>query len=196
MRRIVVIGSSGSGKTTLARELSRELNVPPIELDAIHWKPNWTATPTMQMMEEVRAALDAAGDGWTMCGLYSQLRNVTWARADTIIWLDYPMTVIFTRVLRRTFRRWWRKEVLWNGNRERLWPQFFDRDSLLLYVINTWRIRRRDIPRLLRDPQFAHLRVYRFHTPRQLKRWKSSGIADLFPLGREHGDLSNATGKI
>ncbi len=45
MRRIVVIGTSGSGKTTLARELAGRLNVPHIELDALHWKPNWVATP-------------------------------------------------------------------------------------------------------------------------------------------------------
>lgn len=172
MRRVVIVGTSGSGKSTLARALAKHLNVPHVELDAIHWKPNWTPTPPEMLLEEVRAALDAAGDGWTLCGHYGQLRNLTWARADTIIWLDYPLTVSLTRVLCRTFRRWWHNEMLWNGNRERLWPQFFHRDSLLLYVLNTWRLRRRDMPKHLRNPKFAHAQKLRFRTPMELRRWK------------------------
>jgi adenylate kinase family enzyme len=178
MRRVVVVGTSGAGKTTLARELARRLNVRHVELDAIHWKPNWTSTPSDQMVAEVSAALDAAdaeAGGWTVCGHYGQVRQVTWGRADTVIFLDYPMRVVFTRVFARTLRRWWRQEELWNGNRERLRDNFFSKESLFLWVINTWRIRRRTTPRLLRDPQFAHLRTYRFRTPRHLERWLNAG---------------------
>jgi adenylate kinase family enzyme len=174
MRRVVVLGMSGAGKTTLARELAQQLNVPHIELDAIHWKPNWTSTPTPRLIEEVRAALEAAGDGWTACGHYGQVRDVLWPRADTTIFLDYSMRVVFTRVFARTMLRWWRGEVLWNGNRERLWTQFFHRDSILLWVINMWRIRRRDIPKKLRDPRFAQARLLHFRSPQQLERWKRS----------------------
>jgi len=178
MRRVVVVGTSGAGKTTLARELARRLNVRHVELDAIHWKPNWTSTPSDQMIVEVSAALDAADadtGGWTVCGHYGQVRQVTWGRADTVIFLDYPMRVVFTRVFARTLRRWWRQEELWNGNRERLRDNFFSKESLFLWVISTWRIRRRTTPRLLRDPQFAHLRTYRFRTPRHLERWLNAG---------------------
>lgn len=181
MQRVVVLGTSGSGKTTLARELAQRFGVPHVELDAIHWKPNWTATPTPQLIEEVRAALDAAdaaADGWTTCGHYGQVREVTWGRADTLIFLDYPMRVVFMRVLRRTLWRWWRHEVLWNGNRERLRDNFLSRDSLFLWVIQTWRIRRRNTPKTLREPRFAHLRVYRVRTPAELKRWKRVVLLD------------------
>ena len=178
MRRIVIVGTSGSGKTTLAKQLASHLNVPHIELDAIHWKPNWTPTPTDRLIEEVRAALDAAPDGWTLCGHYGQLRTLTWARADTIIWLDYPMSLIFMRLIKRTIRQAWTQQELWNGNRQRFWWQFMHRDSLFLYVINTWRLRRRDIPKHLRDPRFAHLRVHHFRIPAELERWKQSiGLA-------------------
>ena len=180
MRRVVVLGTSGAGKTTLARDLSRRIGVPHVELDAIHWKPNWTSTPAAQLIEEVRAALDAAdaaAGGWTVCGHYGQVRHVTWTRADTIIFLDYPMRVVFLRVLWRTLRRWWRREELWNRNRERLRDNFFSRDSLFLWVMNTWRIRRRDVPRLLRDPRFAHVRTYRFRSPAELDRWMQRATA-------------------
>jgi adenylate kinase family enzyme len=171
MRRVVVLGTSGSGKTTLARQLAQRLNVPHIELDALHWEPNWTSTPTDRLIEKVRAALASAPNGWTVCGHYGQVRNVLWPQADTIIFLDYPMRVVFNRVLRRTLVQWWRKEELWNGNRQRLHTQFFARDSLFLWVINTWRKRRRSIPRLLRDPRFRHIRALRFRSPAELERW-------------------------
>lgn len=41
-RRIAVVGASGSGKTTFARRLAERLGIPHIELDAIHWGPDWT----------------------------------------------------------------------------------------------------------------------------------------------------------
>jgi adenylate kinase family enzyme len=180
LRRVVVVGTSGSGKTTLAGQLARRLNVPHVELDALHWQPNWTSTPRDQMVEKARAALDAADrshDGWTVCGHYGKVRDVTWSRADTVIFLDYPMTTVFSRVFRRTFRRWWYAEELWNGNRESLWTQFCQTDSLFLWVIQTWRKNRHDIPQRLRDPCFAHLRAMRFRSPEALEDWMQSVAA-------------------
>ncbi len=40
-QRIAIVGTTGSGKTTLAQQLSQRINVPHIELDALHWEPNW-----------------------------------------------------------------------------------------------------------------------------------------------------------
>jgi len=42
MRRIVVIGTTGARKSTLAASLAARLDLPPIELDALHWGPQWT----------------------------------------------------------------------------------------------------------------------------------------------------------
>ncbi|ASC70268.1 Shikimate kinase [Halomicronema hongdechloris C2206] len=41
LKRIVAIGSSCSGKSTLARRLSTRLGLKHIELDELHWQPNW-----------------------------------------------------------------------------------------------------------------------------------------------------------
>ncbi len=41
MQRISVVGTSGSGKTTLARDISQLLGIPHVELDYLHWEPNW-----------------------------------------------------------------------------------------------------------------------------------------------------------
>jgi adenylate kinase family enzyme len=44
--RIVVKGASGSGKTQVAARLAVDLGVPHVELDALHWGPNWSE-PTL-----------------------------------------------------------------------------------------------------------------------------------------------------
>lgn len=40
--RVVIVGTSGAGKSTLARALAKRLGVADIELDALHWEPQWT----------------------------------------------------------------------------------------------------------------------------------------------------------
>lgn len=176
MPRIVIIGASGSGKTTLARTLSQRLGIAHAELDELHWGPNWTPRPNFR--DRVRDFVRS--DAWVLDGGYSSVRDIVWGRADTIVWLDYPMRLVFTRVLRRTFARWWNRDVLWSGNRERMWVQLTQPDSLLLWVINTWRLRRRDYPRLFRSREFAHATRVRLRSPRAAERWLDSFTAGVY----------------
>jgi adenylate kinase family enzyme len=172
MRRIVVIGTSGCGKTTLARELSQALKIPHIELDSIHWKPNWVSRPA----DEMKLMLDplTAREAWTCDGNYLKVRDLVWPRANTIIWLDYSMTLIMTRCFRRTIARWWTQAELWSGNRESLWGNFCTRDSLFLWIVQSWRRHRRDYPKMFKTPECRHLRILRFRTPGELESWKRS----------------------
>lgn len=169
MRRIIIIGSSGSGKSTLAERAGEILSIPHIELDAIHWQPNWVESSH----EDFRVKVEAATrDGpWTMSGNYLRAKDITWARADTIVFLDYPMSIVFPRVVRRTFRRWWNNELLWGNNRETLAKQFFTTDSIFLWVINTWRRYRRDLPKHLHEAKAQGKTTFRFKSPRQAEAW-------------------------
>jgi adenylate kinase family enzyme len=167
MRRVVVVGTSGSGKTTLAAAIAARVAAPHVELDAVYWGPGWT--PRSDFAERVRAIV--ADEAWVIDGGYAAVRPLIWPRADTIVWIDYPMRVVFNRVLRRTLRRCWRREALWNGNAERMWTQLTSRESILLWVINTWRRRRRDYPVLLASPLAAHARRVRLRTPAATARW-------------------------
>jgi adenylate kinase family enzyme len=161
MRRIVVIGTSCSGKSTLARELSRRLEIGHIELDALHWGPNWTPNP--DFADRVERAVSA--NGWVLDGGYAKVRHLIWPRADTMIWLDYPMSVVMMRGLRRTLPRAIRGTELWAGNRESLRLTFLNKESILLWIINTWRLRRRDYPALLRAARLEGKRVIRLRHP-------------------------------
>ena len=170
-RRIVVIGTTGSGKTTLARELACRLGVPHVELDALHWEPNWTPAESGVFSQRVTEALQ--GDGWVVDGGYSKVRNLIWPKATDVVWLDYALALKMSRLFWRTLRRSMTGEELWNGNRERFRNAFLSRDSLFVWLLKTHWSRRRLFPQAFAQPEHAHLRVVRLRYPRETKRWLS-----------------------
>jgi adenylate kinase family enzyme len=168
-KRIVVVGTSGAGKTTLARQLAAKLGFPHVEIDALYWGPDWTQATPEQLQERVAGAL--SGDRWVIDGTYSRVRPYVWARATTIIWLDYSLPLIMTRLVRRTAHRVVFRKELWSGNRESLRKTLFTKDSILWWALTTYKRRRRDYPPLLALPEHAHLEVIHFQSPRAANRW-------------------------
>jgi len=170
MERIVVVGTSGSGKTTLARCLAKRLDIPHIELDALYWKPNWVGSPTDVFRQCVKEAV--SGKRWVVDGNYSKTRDIVWVRADTIVWLDYPLWILLWRIFKRGIRRSITRENLWGtGNRETLYRHFFTHDSMILWVLKTYRKRRREYPILFTQPEYAHLRVVKLRSRRETEYW-------------------------
>jgi adenylate kinase family enzyme len=167
--RFAVVGTSGSGKTTLAHQLAHCLGIPHVELDAIHWGPNWTPLPPDILREQVGEALSS--DAWVSDGNYGKVRDIIWRRADTIVWLDYPLPLVMGRVIRRTLHRTLTREELWGGNRERFKEAFFGRDSIVLWALSTYSRRRKEYPVLFRRPEYTHLRVIHLQSPRAARQW-------------------------
>lgn len=169
MQHINIIGSAGAGKSTLGRALAARLDAPLVELDQLYWQPNWQHASDDEFRKGVAAVL--AGERWVVCGNYRAVRELVWGRADTVVWLDYPLAVSFPRLWRRTWRRIVSQEELWGGNRESWRKQFFSRDSLLLYAWRTHRRRKREIAAMLAEPAYAHLAVVHLRRPRETERW-------------------------
>ena len=167
-QRIVVLGTTGSGKSTLARKLAERLDLRFVELDDLSWEPGWREAPLELFQHRVRQA--TAGDAWVVAGSYRRVRDIFWPRADLIVLLDYPFPLVFWRLLTRTFRRAAHAELCCNGNRERLLPHFYSRDSLLWWCIKTYRPRRREFDRL-EQPGQCPARVLRLTTPWATERW-------------------------
>lgn len=169
MNRVSVIGTTGSGKSTLACCLAQVLDVPHIELDAIHWRAgNWTPIPPDQFKEAVAEAVRPVR--WVVEGGYSVVRPLIWERADTVVWLDYSFPVTFSRLLRRSVRRVVSRDELWGGNRETL-ALLLSRESILLWCLKTHHRNRRKFRAQLACPESQHLRVLRFQSPRHTERW-------------------------
>jgi len=116
--RIVVQGASGSGKTTFARELARILDAPYLELDSLYHQEDWTALDADEFRERVDGF--AQQPRWVSDGNYRAVRDLLWRRADVILFIDLPRRQVIVRLLRRTIRRGFAGEELWNGNRESL----------------------------------------------------------------------------
>jgi len=97
--RVMVIGQPGSGKSTLARRLSGVLQLPVVHIDLIHWKSGWIerAGPEKdKLCSEVHSR-----DKWIFEGGHSKTWPERLARADTLIFLDFPLSVRTWRILKR-----------------------------------------------------------------------------------------------
>ena len=183
--RIVVVGSTGSGKTVLARELSRALRIRHIELDALRWDPNWNEVSNDTFRERVAEAV--VGAQWIVDGNYGIARDLIWPQATTIVWLDYALRVIIWRLLWRTVKRVFTREVLWNGNQERFRAAFLSRDSLFLWVLQTYWHRRRTYPVEFQKSEHRHIDVAHLRSPKDARKWmpRVSRTCALTDLGTE-----------
>ena len=169
--RIVVVGTTGSGKTTTSLHLARILGIPHIELDALHWQPNWVAMEQEPFRQLVTQSL--SGPAWVTDGNYSKARDIIWSRSTTIVWLDYPLLVILWQLTWRTWKRVISGEELWNGNRETVRGAFFSKDSLFLWALQSHPRQRRLFTNYNTTPEGAHLQMVHLHSRRETAQWLS-----------------------
>lgn len=168
-RRFVVVGATGAGKTTLARELALRLSVPYVELDALHWGPNWTEVGDSLFRERTTRATSAVA--WAADGNYHQVRDIVWPHAEVVVWLDRPFRTVLRQLTKRIIKRSLGREKIWHDNRESLVKHLFTRESLYLWLLKTYWRRKRQFPELFALPKHAHLNVVRLTTRRQASEW-------------------------
>lgn len=169
LKRVAVIGTSCSGKPTLARSLAQKLKVPHIELDSIHWRPNWTPMPKEEFKSFVSKAVEP--EAWVLDGNYSSVRSILWSRATTLIWLNYSFSIVAQRALSRTVRRIIDRQVLYSGNREIFRQSFLSKNSILWWAVKTYWRRRREYPQLFKEPAHQHLQVIVFNSPAETEKF-------------------------
>lgn len=166
--RIVVVGGSGSGKTTVACRLAELNDLPYVELDALHWGPNWSACPEDEFRARVQAAI--AGGGWVVDGNYTgKLGDLVLERADLVVWLDLPLRVTLPRLWSRTRRRMREQTELWAGNRETWREVLFSRDSLFVYTLRTHRGKRERY-----EQRLARYEMVRLRSASETEAWLAS----------------------
>ena len=145
--RIVVIGSSCSGKSTFSQTLAQKKQITYIELDQLHWLPNWQERHDADFCELLQSAIDPATcNAWIVDGNYSVTRDITWPRATQIIWLNHGFPLVLYRAITRSIHRAYTKKPLFAGN-----VSFFSKDSIIWWVITTYHKKRRSYQTLLKE---------------------------------------------
>jgi adenylate kinase family enzyme len=101
MQRVAIIGPGGAGKSTLARQLGEITGLPTVHLDREHWRPGWQSPPGDAWRRTVERL--AAGERWIIDGNYGGTMVPRFARADTIVFMDFPRWRYIPRVIHRCF---------------------------------------------------------------------------------------------
>ena len=179
MQRVSVVGNSGVGKSTLARALAGLLGADFLELDSVNHQAGWVPLPTEEFRSRVAAV--AAGERWVIDGNYSKIRDLVWARADTVVWLDLPRRTVMRRVIWRSVRRVALRTELWNGNREH-WRYLFSLDkeeSVIAWAWQNHASNRTRFEAAMTSPQNGHLRFFRLNSPAAVRRFLRSASAPV-----------------
>ncbi len=166
LQRVIIVGGSCTGKTTLAKLIAEKLGASRIELDSMYWGPDWQENSPEQFRNCVKQAV--AQPRWVCDGNYTFVRDITWPRATMLIWLDYPLPMVFLRAIRRTFSRVFRQTALYSGNKETFMLSFCSRKSILLWVLQSHHKRHKQMDQLLKQQENSHLHVIQCKKPADL----------------------------
>ena len=167
--RVVVIGTTGSGKSTVAERLAAQTGLRIVELDALYWGRDWQGVPVDLFRHRVER--ETRDGGWIVVGNYGQVRDLVWPAADTLVWLDLPLSLVMWRLVRRTLRRAVTREELWGtGNRESFVNAFLSRQSILLWALRTHRRNREKYGKEC-AALAETMQVVRLSSPREVERF-------------------------
>ena len=189
MRRVSVVGTSGAGKSTLGAALAARLGVDFLELDSVFHQPGWVPLPREEFRERVAVAV--AGERWVIDGNYSMVRDLVWARADTVVWLDLPRCTVMRRIVWRSFLRAAGRVELWNGNRER-WQNLFTLDkeeSVIAWAWQTHASNRARYEAAMADPAYDSLRFVRLRSAASVRQFLRSVALPAKPVPGSGGPL-------
>lgn len=167
MQRVLIVGPCGAGKSTLATSLGPLLKLPVFHMDQLNWKPGWIESHKDEIQEKLSAI--TIGDRWIIDGTYGGTLAPRLDRADTVLYLDYPIRLCVTRLLKRiwTYRGRARPDMT-DGCPERF-------DLGFLFYLLQWN----SGPKIRLESRLRghEHKITRFRDPIQLKRWLDSQSA-------------------
>ena len=155
MKRVMVVGGPGSGKSTFALALGKITGLPVFHTDKIFhlsgWKPR-DGDEKLKLAAEIETKPE-----WIFEGGISETYAHRCARADTVVWLDLPITLRLARIVKRwrQYRGQTRPEMP-DGCPEQLAPDF------LAFMIRTRNSNREKIAQAIADA--PHLDVHHIRT--------------------------------
>jgi adenylate kinase family enzyme len=171
MHRVLIIGPCGSGKSTLARELAPRMGLPLVHMDRLGWQAGWVETEKAELL--VRLEIAVAQDAWLIEGNYGSTLAPRLERADTVIYLDFPIRLCLWRLIRRIVSQHGHSRPdMPEGCPERFDPTFF------WYVLN-WNTGPRPRTEAAIAP-WVH-KVIRLRNPADLALWRERNNLAPYP---------------
>ena len=77
-RKIIITGTTCTGKTTLGKKLSKELSIKQVDLDDLHFLPNWVEKEKSVFVHDVNSEIKKDNE-WIITGSYqSLLKDTVW----------------------------------------------------------------------------------------------------------------------
>ena len=171
--KINIVGCSGSGKTTFGVELGKKIDLDPIEIDQLFWKPNWTETPMEELAEIVTDKIST--DRWLLVGNYNRLTELKWKDVDTVIWIDTSYVVTIWQVFWRAMQRSWDKTEIWPGSgcRESFYKAFCTKGSIILWALKMHSGYKRRYEREMKEEKYKHIKFIRLKNRKEMEQYLS-----------------------
>ena len=169
------MGATGSGKSHLSRILAKLLKLQVHELDDLRDCLPGGQLDAGEFVQRVEFI--TSGNAWIMDGHYLAVRHIIWQRADTVVFLNYPIYLIFTRLMRRFLVKQWSRIKRGSGEyptgtsshnnsarRAGSWNQRWNR------LLKTFR-ERQDYGRTLHSPDYDRLNIIELNSKRATREW-------------------------
>lgn len=149
--------------------------MPRLELDAIRHQPDWVPLADAEFVRQVSSFVTR--DAWIVEGNYFDLvtEPVVWPAADTVVWIDLPRARVMRQVVQRTLKRWFFREELWNGNRERLRDtiRWDPQQSIVRWAWTSYERNQVRCQAARADPRWEHLTFIRLGSSEETRRFVS-----------------------
>lgn len=170
MKKINIIGTSGSGKSTFAKQLSKRLQIPYIEIDAVFWGKDWYWPSDEEFFAQLKEAIDM--EAWVLDGNYTRTTPMKWEFVDTVIWIDFSFARTLYQVITRSIRNLITKKELWpgTGNRQTI-QRFFSKDSIVLSTIKVYRKNRTKYLKMMDSTEYEHIEFIQLRSPQECSQF-------------------------
>lgn len=132
-----------------------------IHIDQLNWQPGWVESTKPELQRKLANA--TSDERWVIDGNYGGTMAQRLERADTVVYLDFPIPLCLWRLVRRwwTYRKTARPDMT-EGCPERI-------DFAFLWYVAWWRSG--PGPRTEARLKAYRGTVVRLHGPRELERW-------------------------
>ncbi len=164
MQRILIVGPCGAGKSTLAFQLSERMALPVFHMDKLNWRPGWVESSSEDL--RARIAEVTAGERWIIDGTYGGTLDARLPRADSVLYLDYPISLCVRRMLTRVWQ--WRGRTrpdMTEGCPERF-------DAAFLWYVMRWNAGPKQ--RLEARLRGSEAKIIRLPSPAALDEWRAA----------------------